>query len=610
VKNENTVETVLLNQIMSRENRNRWIWIWLILSIIVMITSIYFNWLHWGNLAFVNDDIHREFVTPVRLLKGEILYKDFNFVYGPFPPYLNSLIIQIPFLDTFTKLRFTTLTLFLLNLLFLWLICRDIELTWIFGPVLFGIASWTSSYTFNPSSFNTAYATLFATFGIWCAIRTLRSEKWAWYGVGIACAGAFLCKPEGLFVVGLAFVGAYILDYRTQKILINSNIFRWIGGFLLLAVPFIVFLSYKGLTWQVFTEGILQRRFQKNLSAGFIEQYNYFYGINHVLVIIAGISFIAIVFYLINRYQRKKNFQFWLVLSISIFIGSVLAYLGQLSRITDDYQNLGDFFGGILGYWWYRQLPEGSPKNGFFIFWLSSLGGWLRPLFHIGALVIPFRVGGGMLLAVIFWFLMLPEFYQRNNTNLNIESKRLKNVFITIGCVAVLIYGFTGLYQSWNSQWKHSTVEFKTKYGNFLANHNEESTQLGIEIINWIQINLDEDKRMVALEGLPIELVLGRLPCIPLSQQNYQIYQGDTQRIISIFDTRQDIEYILVHIRPGGYNFGIQDYKLADYLDTKWKQVKRFNVPDQLNSLTQMSPERKYDSGLVKGFILYGRKIS
>jgi len=585
-----------------------WSVFWFILSILVMIISVYFNWSHWGNLALVNDDIHREFVTPVRLLKEEVLYKDFNFVYGLLPPYLNSWIIQIPFFDVFTKLRFTALTLFLLNLLFLWFTCRDIRLSWIIGPVLFGIVTWTNSYTFNPSSFNAIYATLSTTFGIWCAIRTLKNGKWAWYGLGFACAGVLLSKPEGVFIVGLALIGACIFNVRENKKYAIKNILLCLAGFVSLLVPFTIFLLNKGLSLMDLVEGIIQQRFQKNLSMGFIEQYGYFFGINHVLVITAGVIFIALIFYLINLYHARKLFRFYAVFSLSLLVVIVLAIYGQLTRITDDYQILGDFFGGILGYWCYRQLPDGSLRKGFFILWFASLGGWLRPLFHVGALVIPFRVGGGMLLAAIFWFLILPFLFQRFYSNLVKDFKWVTNNFIKIGCIGVLIFGFTGLYFSWNTQWKHQNVIFETKYGSFLVNHNEHSTQLGMEVINWIQNNISKDKRIVALEGSPIELILGWLPCLPLSQLNYQIYKGDTQRIISKFETQRDIEYILVHVRQGGYNFGIQDYKLADYLDTKWKQVKRFNLPDQLTFLTQMSPDRKRDSGLVKGFILYGRK--
>jgi hypothetical protein len=574
-----------------------------------MIISVHFNWSHWGNLALVNDDIHREFVTPLRLSKGEVLYKDFNFVYGPFSPSLNSWIIKIPFGGIFTKLRLVAFILFLLSLLFLWFTCREIGLSWIFGPILFGIVTWTTAYTYNPSSFSSIYTNLFATFGTWCAIRTLRGEKWSWVGLGISFAVVLLTKPEGVFVIGLASIGAYVLNTRLHKRPLYGRGLYWLIGFIPLTVSFVLFLFHKGLSWKDLVQGILQIRFQENLSVGYIEQYGYFFGINHVIVIITGCVFIALIFYMVNLYQTHQRFIFWSALSISAIIIFILSYAGQLARITDDYQTLGDFFGGILGYWWYRQIPEGVfLKRGFFIFWLSSLGGWLRPLFHVGALVVPFRVGGGMLLAAVFWFLILPSLFQRIYPNLIRDSQWLAKIFIKIGCIGILVFGFTGLQKNYDSQWKYSSVKFGTKYGSFYGNNNEQSTQLGIEVINWVQNNISKNKRIVALEGLPIELVLGWLPCIPLSQLNYQIYDGDTERITSVLETNHDIEYILVHVRHGGYNFGTQDYKLAEYLDTRWKQIVRFRTPDSLTLLTQLSPAKKFDSGLVRGFVLYGRR--
>ena len=588
-----------------------WMSAWLILSICVLIISINFNWAHWGNVALVNDDVHREFVTPLRLGQGEVLYKNFNFLYGPLPQYLNAWIIKTSFLNVFTTLRILAVLLFSVNLLFLWLICKDIDLPWIFGPILLGILCWTSCYTFNPTSFNGIYATMFSTLSIWCAIRALKGGKWPWYIMGIACAFTLFSKPEGVFIAGLATAGAYIyLVCHGKTFFYIKSVLIWVSGLISLSVPVLVYLFYQGLSWSNIVEGLLQKRFQENLSLGFISQYNYFYGINHVLVIVAGCACVALIFYLIRLYQIRRRIFFWFIL---IAVGIVATYLtvsGQLIRLFNDFQNLGDFFGGILGYWWYKQIPGEALKKGFFVVWLSSFGGWLRPLFHIGAIVIPFRVGGGMLLAVIFWFLILPSLYQKIFSGIENSAKRISNIFLIAGSVGVLVFGITGLYYSWDTQWRHPTIEFKTQYGSFLANSDAESTQVGSEVIRWLRDHLNEKERIVALEGLPIELVMGQLPCIPLSQLSYQVYNEDTEKITSILNKRDDIKYVLVQIRHGGYHFGIQDYKLADYLDNNWKQVKRFRIPDQLGRLSQMSAKRKIDCSLVKGFIVFGRRTS
>jgi hypothetical protein len=199
-----------------------------------------------------------------------------------------------------------------------------------------------------------------------------------------------------------------------------------------------------------------------------------------------------------------------------------------------------------------------------------------------------------MLLAVIFWFLILPSLFKRFYPDLIENLWRVQNIFIKIGYICVFVFGLTGLYISWNGQYKYASMKFKTPYGNFLVDRDSEGTQAGIKAIEWVGNHLAPGKRVVVLSGLPVELALGWLPAIPLSQLHFQVYAGDSQRIISILKSRQDIEYVLVQAGQGAYNFGVQDYKLSDYLDTEWKPA--------------MPGDRKKDSGLVRGFIIYERK--
>jgi hypothetical protein len=134
-----------------------------------------------------------------------------------------------------------------------------------------------------------------------------------------------------------------------------------------------------------------------------------------------------------------------------------------------------------------------------------------------------------------------------------------------------------------------------------------ENTQVSIEAISWLKQNLKPGERIVALSGLPIELALGWLPVLPLSQQGYQIYHNDTERIIRVLQMKKDIKIVLVRIFRGGYNFGIQDYRLAEYLDQNWEQVFRIGVPNSLTMLTLFSPERKKDADLKEGVIIFRR---
>src|SRR5258706_9067400 len=46
------------------------------------------SWLAWGDFEF---DYGREMYVPLRLLEGDVLYRDVRYQYGPFSPYLHAL---------------------------------------------------------------------------------------------------------------------------------------------------------------------------------------------------------------------------------------------------------------------------------------------------------------------------------------------------------------------------------------------------------------------------------------------------------------------------------------------------------------------------------------
>lgn len=583
-----------------------WHIVWVVTAVLLFAISIYINWYSWGPNALFNDDTHREFVTPVRLAAGEVLYKDFNFLYGPLPQYINAFLLYVPLSEPFTNLRTIALLLFITNIVLLWLLCKNIDITLFFGPMLLSLVCWTNGYTFNPTSFNGLYSSVFATFGILCAIMTVGNiRRWPWVGLGVAVAITFLSKPEGLFTVGLACMGAMLVKYKESRQLpFKQGLFALLG-FLIIVIPSTAFLLSKGLNIGEITEGILQHRFQANLNSGFIAQFGYFYGTNGIRVIALGASAIASIFVLFRLLEKSRTLSFYTFLFIGAIITLFLFYNGSLYRLTDDYINLGSFFGVIAGFWWYQTIPDSSTRDILLIYLIASLGGWLRPLIHVGAIVIPFYAGGGILLATVFVFLMLPSLYQRLfNGRYELAQKGM----LLIGSIAVILYAWTGVHKNWAPLWQQHTLEVETQFGKVTANSNDLSTQNAMAAIDWLKKNLPAGKRIVALEGLPIELSLGWLPCIPLSQLNYQVYEGDAEKIIHIFDTDTTVAIILVPIRHGGYHFGVQDYQLADYLDAKWKIEARFNVPSQLIEITKMSPQRKMDTGLKHGILLYSRK--
>ena len=580
---------------------------WLLACTIVFVWSFIENFDRWWPNGLWNDDINREVATPLRLNHGEVLYEDFNFVYPPLPQYINAWLIKAFPFKPINTLRAVALIAFLLGLGITVLVCMLLGVADILAPVLFISLCWGvgNGTAFNPTAFNGVYSGILASISLLFGLYSQRTQNvWPWLGLGLCAGLVILCKPEGVFGLALVVPIVLLLYWKQhRRRILQATLALSIGG-LLGAVPFSIFLLYQELTFPELLEGILQRRFQQNLSQGFIEAYNYFFGINGVIVIASGLLACVILILFLRFWEGKKKWSIALALGAAVLVG-LLLIVGKLPNFTNDFVYIGGFFGGIVGYWWVRQLNEHNHRNMFLIFWMASFGGWLRPLFHIGALVIPFRTGGS-LMAVIFWIKMMPFLFRKIYPDVIIPKESVSRFFGFMGASAALIYGLTGLWFIWHTEWQYPKEKVATPYGSFTVKA-DSSWELWNHVRTWLRENTPKGKRFVAIEGLNLELAMGFLPCLPISQANYQFYEGDEARTINVLEKRRDIQYVIVPIRHRRWHFGIQAFRLADYLDTHWKQVARFDVPESLTTLAMMSPERKLASGLEYGIIIYGR---
>ncbi|MGE3467329.1 MAG: hypothetical protein AB7J13_10385, partial [Pyrinomonadaceae bacterium] len=70
---------------------------WLI--VITFISMLAGSWHRWTSMIV---DIGRETDLPLRIMNGEVLYRDIHYLYPPFSPYFNAALYTIfgPHLDT------------------------------------------------------------------------------------------------------------------------------------------------------------------------------------------------------------------------------------------------------------------------------------------------------------------------------------------------------------------------------------------------------------------------------------------------------------------------------------------------------------------------------
>jgi len=593
----------------------RWNILWFSIAIILLLISIRLNWESFEYHGLYNVDIHREMTVPLRIMNGEVLYRDFNFLYGPLPPHVNTIPLSFNITSPMNTLRSTALFIFLLSSLTVIIMCRSLPAKELVGPSICCWFAWTatSPYMLNPSSFNAIYTALFASAGVIAAMHAAKSGKtYYWLLLGLFGALAALSKPEGAFTIALAASAAILIElYKKKKILaaVSSLIYILLAA-LIVIIPFTLYCINIGMSLDNLIDGLLQSRFQTELSRGYIGQFYYFWGLKGPITLAAGILGCTFILF-IYRWWDSTLVKFIGIFALILLV--CFAVLGRCHGLINDFLNFGIFFSSVMGWWWIHKYVDPEKRPAYYVLWAAGLAAWLRPYLHVGALIFPFARPSGcaaLVIALVFWKKMLPdiahELWQKNMVSQRFTSR----FFTTITVFGVILYSGVGVWDSYNRNWRHSTYRFKTSIGNVQLNNSNKYNKIWFECLNYLKANLKENERIVGIEDAAgFELALGFLPALPITQGNYQVYPGDAERIINTLESRQDIRYVVIYINPNSnWNFGVQCCKFADYLTKNWYFEKTINIPEKLNSLSLMSPERKQGSMDGPGFIIFARK--
>jgi hypothetical protein len=171
---------------------------WALLSLVVLWAALFsYTWASWGNLTI---DCGREMYVPAALLKGNVLYRDVWYLYGPLAPYFNSLLFRV-FGVHLKVLYWAGSISALLSGIFLYLTGMRLG-SW---PAGLGAAAIVQSQAFEsslmcfplPYSFASVYGCLISCLFLWLIVRCIESISWMWmFFLGIAAALALLLKPE------------------------------------------------------------------------------------------------------------------------------------------------------------------------------------------------------------------------------------------------------------------------------------------------------------------------------------------------------------------------------------------------------------------------------
>jgi 4-amino-4-deoxy-L-arabinose transferase-like glycosyltransferase len=162
------------------------------------------TWQRWTHPLI---DHGREMNLPARILAGEQLYKDVQFLYGPFAPYFNAQLYRTFGIHLSTLHASGAVCAALILLMIYWL-ARQLMGVWeawlAAGMVLVFCAIKTTGNYIQPYSYAADYGLVFSLAALICTARYLLANHTLWFFLAGVCTGLALITKQELAAAALA----------------------------------------------------------------------------------------------------------------------------------------------------------------------------------------------------------------------------------------------------------------------------------------------------------------------------------------------------------------------------------------------------------------------
>jgi 4-amino-4-deoxy-L-arabinose transferase-like glycosyltransferase len=328
------------------------------------IAMLAVSWRRWTSMIV---DIGRETDLPLRLMNGELLYRDVHYLYPPFSPYLNALLYKVfgGHLDTlaFSGIVFTALLIF---------ICYKIARK-LMPPVGASIAAaLIAIMSFKPAgslvlpySFAGLHAAVFALAAVLFTLRYAENRKRADLVItGIFIGLAAITKQEFAFAAAVAVSAYSIYLHRTDFRLILRDISLAAIPALAIAVP-VFGLLFAAIDWRILINDC--HLFYTNIPES-LNFYNRFRsGLNDPLgsfvqmIGAAAIStafVVVIVFFSDRRGKSRARLAYWFAGSAAVAVPILYLYRDQWDG--SPLRALPFFLMAIIVYTWSRRTGDSN----------------------------------------------------------------------------------------------------------------------------------------------------------------------------------------------------------------------------------------------------------
>jgi 4-amino-4-deoxy-L-arabinose transferase-like glycosyltransferase len=195
----------------------------------------------WQRWTSVIADSGRELDLPLRLLRGEALYRDVHYLYPPFSPYFNALLYRL----FGTHLSVLQISGALCSLALIWLcyrLARRLMSEWESALAVGGVVVWCvfkpAGNLISPYSYAALHASVFALTAVWLTLKYVEREQ----AKHLVCAGlclglAAVTKQEFALAAALTAMAALSFVHRYDWRALLRGLALAAGPALLIALP-------------------------------------------------------------------------------------------------------------------------------------------------------------------------------------------------------------------------------------------------------------------------------------------------------------------------------------------------------------------------------------
>lgn len=592
----------------------------------ILITGILFtyllrlSWLKWGDMIV---DIGREMYLPGEISLGKLLYRDVDYIYGPFSPYFNGVLFKLfgthlhgliisGIITTLTaSILIYKISRFFLNIFFSTFVVLTFLIVFAFGHyVYFG------NYNFIlPYSYASIHGTVFVLAALYFFNLSVQNKSSRYkYFASLFITFALLTRFEMGIALILAVTGTIIFYAIAFKKTVSGR-----ALFYQIVVYVIAPIFLAGLIYALFLASIKEKVFITNFldivlnnmssqdtftrwlsGVGKLSE-----NIHTILKSLSGYILLAIFFTLGGLFTNRLSYfksvflnkiLLWLAGFFFIFIGAFFTI--RYFLFDWQYRPMLLFLLAIILMSSFRILKSKDLKvkqENLILLSLSILSFILvlRMLFFVRAghygfyILVP-----GMIIYHIFFLKVIPDFLK---TGINRSLFRL-------GFLAVFIVFIISYFKVSRFCYQNKTLSITTPRGTMYTFNNDRERKCK-QLIEYLLQNTNENETLVVFpEGLTINFLAKRKN--PLYYYTYFPVQLERREIIEKFIKDMDskkVDYVVINQRRTdefGYPAFGKDYAQAirEYILSNYDLLKQFGpVP--------FSTEEEY------GIALFKRKI-